>query len=147
MLGRLQDVSGFGELKCCSFPGLCSGTLELCVHDAICHRDLQGKRRAPNAVLTLSRRLLAWRCGSFGRAVIPPLVAVLAKMNKRAPAAPRLSAASRSAISMFDCALVSATLNVRGLSLPDQTRAAARRRLDRLLVSLHRAVVSRLSRT
>ncbi len=43
--------------------------------------------------------------------------------------------------------LVSATLDVRGLSLPDQTRIVVRRRLDRLLVSLHRAVVSRLSRT
>jgi hypothetical protein len=42
---------------------------------------------------------------------------------------------------------VSATLNVRGLSFPDQTRVVARRHLDRLLVSLHRAVVSRLSRT
>jgi hypothetical protein len=102
------------------------------------------KRRAPNAVETLSRRLRTWRCGSFGLAVIPPLVAVLAKMNKRAPAASlpfgRKPERNR-------CASVSATLNVRGLSLPDQTRVVARRHLDRLLVSLHRAVVSRLSRT
>ena len=62
-------------------------------------------------------------------------------MNKRAPAAPCFSAASRSAIG------ASATFNVRGLSLPDQTRIVVRRHLDRLLVSLHRAVVSRLSRT
>jgi hypothetical protein len=43
--------------------------------------------------------------------------------------------------------LVSTTFNVRGLSLTDQTRVVVRRHLDRLLVSLHRAVVSRLSRT
>jgi hypothetical protein len=47
----------------------------------------------------------------------------------------------------LDRVLISATLDVRGLSLPDQTRAVARRHHDRLLVSLHRAVVSRLSRT
>jgi cytochrome c peroxidase len=35
----------------------------------------------------------------------------------------------------------------RGLSIPDQTRVVVRRHLDRLLVSLHRAVVSRSSRT
>jgi hypothetical protein len=111
--------------------------------------SLQGEkeRRTPNAVETLSRGLLTWRCGSFGLAVIPQLVAVLAKMNKRAPAAPCLSAASRSAIPSFDGNFISATLNVRSLSLPDQTRVVARRHLDRLLVSLHRAVVSRLSRT
>jgi hypothetical protein len=74
--------------------------------------------------------------------VIPPLVAML-KMYKRTPAAPCLSAASRSAIRFS----VSATLDVQGLSLPDQTRVDVRRHLDRLLVSLHRAVVSRLSHT
>jgi hypothetical protein len=42
---------------------------------------------------------------------------------------------------------VSATLDVRGLSLRDQTRAVARRHHDRLLVSLHRAVVSGWLRT
>jgi hypothetical protein len=51
----------------------------------------------------------------------------------------------RQAEAQFD--LLSATFNVRGLSLPDQTRVVARRHLDRLHVSLHRAVVSRLSRT
>jgi hypothetical protein len=58
-------------------------------------------------------------------------------MNKGAPAA--LGAAGAQ--------LVSATFNVRGLSLPDQTRVIVRRHLDRLLVSLHRAVVSHLSCT
>jgi hypothetical protein len=43
--------------------------------------------------------------------------------------------------------MVSATLNMRGLSLPDQTRLSVRRHLDRLHVSLHRAVVSGSSRT
>jgi len=42
---------------------------------------------------------------------------------------------------------VSATLDVRGLSLPDQTRVGTRRRHDRLLVSLHRMLVRRLPRT
>jgi hypothetical protein len=40
---------------------------------------------------------------------------------------------------------VSATLNVRGLSLPDRTCDFGAAPSDRLLVSLHCAVVSRLS--
>ena len=67
--------------------------------------------------------------------------------NKRAPAASCLSAARRRAIPSFDGISVSATLNVRGLSLPNQTRVVVRRHLDRLFVSLHRAVVSHLPRT
>ena len=59
-------------------------------------------------------------------------------MNKRAPAASFLPAKATAQ-------LVPATFNVRGLSLPDQTRVVARRHLDRLLVSLQRAVVSRSS--
>jgi hypothetical protein len=81
VLGRLQDVSRLGELKGCSLARLHARTLKLRVHGAICHHCLQGEKekRAPNAVETLSRRLLTWRCGAFGLAVIPPLVAVLAK--------------------------------------------------------------------
>jgi hypothetical protein len=66
-------------------------------------------------------------------------------MNKRAPAASLPF--GRKPERNLDRVLISATLNVRGLSLPDQTRVDVRRHLDRLLVSLHRAVVSRLSRT
>ena len=49
-------------------------------------------------------------------------------MTKRAPTAPCLMAASRDAIPSL-MVLVSATLNVRGLSLPDQTRFVVRRHL------------------
>jgi len=63
-------------------------------------------------------------------------------MNKRAPATPLLFGRKPERDSS-----VSATFNVRGLGLPDQTRVVVRRHRDRLLVSLHRAVVSRLSRT
>jgi hypothetical protein len=47
----------------------------------------------------------------------------------------------------FDGSGLSATLNVRSLSLPDQTRVVMRRHHDRLLVSLHRTLVRRLPRT
>jgi hypothetical protein len=63
-------------------------------------------------------------------------------MNKCAPAAFCLR--QQAGAQLF---FPSTTLNVRGLSLPDQTRLVVRRHLDRLLVSLHRAVVSRSSRT
>ncbi len=86
---------------------------------------------------------VGWRCASFGLPVIPSLVAVLANDQTRSDRLlPFGRKPERNWISL------SATLNVRGLSLPDQTRVvAARCHHDRLLVSLHRAVVSRLSRT
>jgi hypothetical protein len=76
--------------------------------------------------------------------VIPPLVAVLENDQTRSS---RTLPFGRKPERNLDRVLISATLNVRGLSLPDQTRGDVRRHLDRLLVSLHRAVVSRLSRT
>jgi hypothetical protein len=76
--------------------------------------------------------------------VIQLLVAVLANDQTRSG---RTLPFGRKPERNSKCASVSATLNVRGLSLPDQTRIVVRRHLDRLLVSLHRAVVSRLPRT
>jgi hypothetical protein len=66
----------------------------------------------------------------------------LANMNKRGPAAPSLFGRKPERNSS-----VSATFNVRGLrpSRPDSA-LSERRHPDRLLVSLHRTVVSRLPR-
>ena len=80
---------------------------------------------------------------TVGLSVTCPVIAAARKMNKRAPTA-RLPFGRKPERNSM---VLSATLNVRGLSLPDQTRIVGAAPSDWLHVSLHRAVVSRLFRT